>query len=177
LIKSVGNCINSPVLVQGGMKQKIYIETSVISYLTGRPSKDIIIAGHQAATRDFWDLLPEFDVYISELVLEEAGQGDLLASTARLKVLEEFQELEINKVCGDLASQLISDGVIPSQYPEDALHIAVASIHGVDIIVTWNFKHINNPVMRYKIRESVERFGYRCPEIGTPDEFLGEVYE
>ena len=159
------------------MKQKIYIETSVVSYLTGRPSKDIIIAGHQVSTRDFWELLPNFDAFISELVLEEAGQGDKTASEVRLRELEGFQELEISEQCGNLASTLISDGVIPSQYPEDALHIAVAAVHGINIIVTWNFKHINNPVTRYRIRESVERQGYCCPEMCSPDEFLGDTYD
>ncbi len=155
------------------MKQKIYIETSVVSYLTARLSKDIIIAGHQAATRDFWELLPQFDAYISDPVLKEASYGDKMAAAARLKALEEFKELEINEDCSRLALALIADGVIPSQYPEDALHIAVAAIHGIDIIVTWNFKHINNPVTRYRIRESVERHGYFCPEMFSPDEFLG----
>ena len=159
------------------MKQKIYIETSVVSYLIARSSKDIIIAGHQLATRDFWELLPQFDSFISELVLEEAGQGDQSASAARLKELEGFKELEINEQCGFLASNLISDGVIPSQYPEDALHIAIAAIHGINIIVTWNFKHINNPVTRYRIRESIEHHGYLSPEICSPDEFLGDTYD
>ena len=159
------------------MKQKIYIETSVVSYLTARPSKDVIIAGHQLATREFWELLPQFDPYISELVLEEAGQGDQLASAARLRELEGFKELEINEQCGILASALISDGVIPSQYPEDALHIAIAAIHGINIIVTWNFKHINNPVTRHRIRESIENHGYSSPEICSPDEFLGDAYD
>lgn len=159
------------------MKQKVYIETSVVSYLTARPSKDLIIAGHQAATRDFWELLSRFDAFISEPVLKEAGNGDKIAAAARLKALDGFKELEINGACGDLATALISDGVIPSQYPEDALHIAVAAIHGIDVIVTWNFKHINNPATRYQVRESVERHGYSCPEMCSPDEFLGETYE
>jgi len=159
------------------MKQKLYIETSVVSYLTARLSKDIIIAGHQAATRDFWELLPHFDVYISEPVLKEAGRGDKFAATERLNALEGFEQLEIYDACGKLAAALIDDGVIPSQYPEDALHIALAAVHGIDIIVTWNFKHINNPATRYKIRESIEQHGYSSPEMCSPDEFLGETYE
>lgn len=98
------------------MKQKIYIETSVVSYLTARSSKDIIIAGHQLATRDFWKLLPQFDSFISELVLEEAGQGDQSASAARLKELEGFKVLEINEQCGILASDLISDEFLGDTY-------------------------------------------------------------
>ncbi len=159
------------------MKQKLYIETSVVSYLTARLSKDIIIAGHQVATRDFWELLPHFDVFISEPVLKEAGRGDTIAATERLNALAEFSELEIYDACGILATALIEDGVIPSQYPEDALHIAVAAVHGIDIIVTWNFKHINNPATRYRIRKSIEQHGYSSPEMCSPDELLGEDYE
>jgi|SRR6056297_569144 len=159
------------------MKQKLYIETSVISYLTARLAKDIIIAGHQAATRDFWELLPEFDAFISELVLKEASRGDALAAKARIQALEGFVALEINEECSDVASTLVCDQAVPSQYPEDALHIAVAAVHGMDIIVTWNFKHINNPLTRYRIRESLERQGFCCPELCSPDEFLGEDYE
>lgn len=159
------------------MKQKLYIETSVVSYLTARVSKDIIIAGHQAATRDFWELLPEFDAFISELVLKEARHGDAAAAKARIHVLDGFRKLEVNQECSEVARALIYDHAVPSQFPEDALHIAVATVHGMDIIVTWNFKHINNPLTRYRIRESVERQGYCCPELCSPDEFLGEDYE
>ena len=76
-----------------------------------------------------------------------------------------------------MAAALVCDKAVPSQYPEDALHIAVAAFHGMDIIVTWNFKHINNPLTRYRIRESIERHSYCCPELCSPDEFLGEDYE
>lgn len=156
------------------MKPKVYIETSVVSYLTARPSKNIVVAGHQAATRDFWDLLSACDVYISELVLMEAGRGDEAAAAARLEVLAGLQELEINPACKQLAKLLIDDGAVPAQYPEDALHIAVASVYAMDAIVTWNFKHINNPATRAKVRQSVEAQGYVCPELCSPDEFLGE---
>jgi len=159
------------------MKKKLYIETSVVSYLTARLSKDIIVAGHQAATRDFWNLLPGFEAFISELVLKEVGRGDAMAAAARIQVLEGFIELEVNEECSRVASVLVCDQALPSQYPEDALHIAVAAVHGMDFIVTWNFKHINNPLTRYRIRESLERQGFCCPELCSPDEFLGEDYE
>ncbi len=156
------------------MKQSVYIETSVVSYLTARPSKDIVSAGHQMATHDFWDQLPQYDIYLSELVLQEAGRGDERAASARLEALHGIQELEINAECNALAKALVLDGAVPEQYPEDALHIAVASVHSIDVIVTWNFKHINNPATRSKVRQSVEAHGFICPELCSPDEFLGE---
>ena len=156
------------------MKQRIYIETSVVSYLTSRPSKDIVIAGHQSATHDFWERLPEHDIFVSELVLQEAGRGDETMAAGRLAVLDGIAELVIDDDCRVLAKSLVADGTVPANYPEDALHIATAAVHGIEVIVTWNFKHINNPMARARIRRSVEAHGYACPEICSPDEFLGE---
>ncbi len=87
--------------------QKLYIETSVVSYLTARPSKNIVTAGHQVVTRDFWDQLDSKNVFISELVLQEAGKGDKLAAKARLNAIECFKELEIDDECKELAKVLI----------------------------------------------------------------------
>ncbi len=156
------------------MKPTVYIETSIVSYLTARPSKNIVVAGHQVATRDFWERLSLFEPFISELVLQEAGRGDESAATTRLEALTGLPELEINSDCKALAKAMIVDGAVPEKHPEDALHIALASVHSIDMIVTWNFKHINNPETRLLVRRSVEAQGYRCPELCSPDELLGE---
>jgi len=156
------------------MKPSVYIETTVVSYLTARPSKNIVVAGHQAVTRDFWKRLADYEAFISELVIEEAGKGDELAAESRLQKLEDFESLEIDSDCRALAKHLIEDGAVPAEYADDAAHIAIASVHAVESIVTWNFKHINNPATRARIRTSVEKRGYTCPEICSPDEYLGE---
>ncbi len=156
------------------MKRKLYIETSVISYLTARPSKDIIIAGRQASTRNLWDNLHNFEPFISELVYNEACKGDEIAAKNRLDAFKELPELDITKDCYSLAQSIINDGAVPSQFPEDALHIAIGAVHNIDFIVTLNFKHINNPVTRALIRKSVEKNGYQCPELCSPDELMGE---
>jgi predicted nucleic acid-binding protein len=156
------------------MKQTVYIESSVVSYFTARPSKNVVMAGHQATTRDFWERLPEYEIYISELVLLEVGRGDESAAAARLEAINGFRELEIDEACKALAKALVADRAVPEQYPEDALHIAVASVHSIDTIVTWNFKHMNNPATRSLVRKSVEAQGYCCPELCSPDELLGE---
>ena len=157
--------------------QKIYIETSVVSYLTARPSQNIIIAGHQIVTKDFWDKLDISHTFISELVLQEAGQGDAQASQMRLEAIDQLKELEIDEECKKLAKILLEKKVIPNEFPEDALHIAVASVHNMDAIVTWNFKHINNPVTRKKIKTIITEEGYNSPELCSPEEFLGDNYE
>jgi predicted nucleic acid-binding protein len=152
------------------MKTSLYIETSVVSYFTARLSKNLVIAGHQAATADFWERLPQYEVYISELVLQEAGAGDAGAARARLDAIKDFAQLVIDGDCKTLARTLIDQGAIPAQYPEDALHIAVASIHGIDLLVTWNFKHMNNSTLRGKIRSTIIDAGWSCPDICSPEE-------
>lgn len=155
------------------MKRKLYIETSVISYLTARPSKDIIVAGRQASTRDLWDNLNKFDPFVSELVYNESTKGDTVAAEARINAISNLPELDITDECHILAQAIIKDGAVPSQFPEDALHIAIGAVHNIDFIVTLNFKHINNPVTRALIRKSIESNGYQCPELCSPDELIG----
>lgn len=157
--------------------QKIYIETSVVSYLTARASKNIIIAGHQIITKDFWEQIDVNNTFISELVQQEASKGDELAARLRLDAIINLKELAIDEECKQLAQILLNENVVPNEFPEDALHIAVASVHNMDVIVTWNFKHINNPVMRCKIKAVVEKAGYKSPELCSPEEFVGENYE
>ncbi len=155
-----------------GMKPRIYIETSVVSYLTARPARDITLASHQAFTRDMWDRLAEFDAYISELVVTEASAGDAQAASERLTAIESFEELGIDDTVRELAVALIQGKAIPASNPEDALHLAVAARHGMDMVVTWNFKHLNNPFTRMMARQIIENAGCACPEMCSPEELL-----
>ena len=156
------------------MKPKIYIETSVVSYLVSRPSKNVITAGHQVITRDFWETLNDFEVYISDMVIQEASAGDAAQAKERISALQGFPLLEIGDSVKHLAKALLDAKSVPEKCLEDAIHIAVAAVNGIDVIVTWNFKHINNPITRMKIRHVVENRGLVCPEICSPDEFMGE---
>jgi predicted nucleic acid-binding protein len=157
------------------MGVKVYIETSVVSYYAARPSRDVVIAGHQQATHDFWIRLGhDFESFISAVVLAESGKGDAEQAEKRLQAIRSFRVIQITPEAEGLARQIIAGGGIPPEYPEDALHIALAAIGGVDFLVTWNFAHINNPFTRMMIRQIVENEGYVCPEIVSPDELLGE---
>ena len=156
------------------MKQKIYIETSVASYLVSRPSKDIVIAGHQAATRDFWESLGDYESFISDIVIQEASDGDEIQAKMRLEALKGIQILKIDDIVKVLAKKLMDGRAVPKKSVEDALHIAVAARHGINAIVTWNFSHINNPFTRMMIRQIIENNGFACPEICSPDEFTGD---
>ena len=157
------------------MKPKVYIETSVISYLTARPSRDLITAAHQQLTIDWWeDRRTDFDLYVSQLVVREANAGDEDAAKRRLDVIEQIPLLELNEEALNLAHSLVADGPLPKKASEDALHIAVAAVHGMDFLLTWNRKHIANAEMCNLITEVCRSQGYEPPITCTPEELLGE---
>jgi len=147
---------------------------SIVSYLVARPSKNIVVAAHQASTRDFWVHLDNHAVFISDIVIQEASRGDETQAKRRSEVLQDFQVLKIDDEVKELARKFLTAKIIPDKCPEDALHIAVAAANGMDVIVTWNFKHINNPFIRKRVRQIVEKNGWVCPEICSPEEFLGD---
>ena len=155
------------------MKKRVYIETTIVSYFTARPSRDLVIAGHQETTRDLWPwLLTKYEAYISALVYEEAGKGDSVQAKMRLEAIKPFPMLDIDDEVKTLAERIIKERGIPANYPEDALHIAVAAVNNIDVVITWNFAHLNNPFTKRAIRRIVEKEGYLSPEICSPDELL-----
>jgi len=155
------------------MKKRVYIETTVVSYFTARPSRDIMIAGHQEATRELWpELAAKYETYISAIVYEEARKGDPDQAGMRLTAIEPFPMLDIDDEARSLAERIVAGRGIPADYPEDALHVAVAAVNGIDVVITWNFAHLNNPFTRTMVRQIVEEEGYVCPEICSPDELL-----
>jgi predicted nucleic acid-binding protein len=156
------------------MKNKIYIETSVISHYTAKRSENIRILAHQLSTEEMWNQLSNFDVYISDIVIDEVSKGSLNQSEARLIAIKDFQIIERNDKSSKLANILLSKNALPKQCLDDALHIAIASIHNIDFILTLNFKHINNPYTKTKIRKIIKEEGYRCPVLCSPEELLGE---
>lgn len=155
------------------MKQRVYIETSVVSYLTSRPSRDVVVAAHQELTRQWWDeRSSEFELVVSELVEQEAGQGNLDASRQRLVVIEGIVILAAGDAAASLAEYLVSNGPIPREFGADALHIAIAAVNGIDYLLTWNHKHLANAAHRHRIEMLVEEAGYACPLICTPEELM-----
>ena len=155
------------------MKPKVYIETTVPSYLTGRPSRDLVIVGHQELTREWWnDRRDDFDLYISQFVLDEAGAGDIQMARKRLEVLDGIEEIKITEEALQLAEKLVISGIIPPVAATDAAHIAVAAINGMDYLLTWNCKHIANAEVMKKIYSFCKSEGYDCPLICTPIELM-----
>jgi len=158
------------------MKQKVYIETSVVSYLSGRLSRDVVIVGRQEITREIWPLLIErFDCYVSALVREEVERGDPEAADSRLAVLAGMTALTTSDEARDLAKAMIQNGLMPSRFAEDALHIAIAATNGMDYVLTWNFRHINNVQTKVRIQSFLEGHGYEPPLVCSPEELFGEL--
>ena len=155
------------------MRAKLYVETSVISYLTARPSRDVISLGHQQLTREWWDRANlEFDLYTSRLVVAEAQLGDPAAAAARLVVLEPIMLLAETPESRTLAKRLLAVGGLPTKAASDALHIAIATVHGMDYLITWNCKHIANAVIFRSIERACREHGYEPPVLCTPDELM-----
>jgi len=155
------------------MKPKVYIETTIPSYLAARPSRDLVIAGNQELTHEWWtEQRPSFDLYISQFVLDEAGVGDADAAQRRLSILSDINELIITDEAGGLTEKLLSEGVIPQKAATDAAHIAVAAVNEMDFLLTWNCKHIANARILKKIYSVCEAAGYTCPLICTPAELM-----
>ncbi len=166
---------SSGVQVANKMKQKIYIETSIASYYTALPSRDLIVSARQEITHEIWPiLLKDFDIYISALVVQEASRGDKQAAKKRLNALSGIPILEISPKAQEAANHLIAANAIPAEFEEDALHVAVASTNGMDFLLTWNFRHINNAFKKSMISKAIEKQGYAPPEICSPEELLGD---
>lgn len=156
------------------MRERIYIETTFVSYLTARPSRDLIVAGHQQITHDWWDSRRgDYELCVSELVLQEAGDGDPQAAQERLDVLAKMTVLEIKEEAVELAEELVRAGTLPAKAGNDALHIAVAAIHRIPYLLTWNCRHMANASLRIQIERVCAGKGFKAPIICTPEELMG----
>jgi hypothetical protein len=154
-------------------KPTLYVETSVVSYLTARPSNDLIVAAHQKATQDWWaQRSDQFDLKASEFVTEEASDGHPEASQKRIAALAGITSLEINSEIEKVAAALLNSNAVPKKERLDALHIAVASVHRIDYLLTWNFRHIANAQKWAAIEIVCVNFGYRMPKICSPFELM-----
>ncbi|PQJ95814.1 hypothetical protein CXB77_15910 [Chromatium okenii] len=156
------------------MKRSVYIETSVISYLTARPSKTILGAAHQQITCAWWERRSEYNLFVSELVLRECEAGDTSAAEKRLASIADFPLLLITEDILQIAEALLEQQIIPLKAAEDALHIALATAYHIDYLITWNCRHIANPEIQRNIAIYLESIGLPLPFICTPEELLGE---
>lgn len=156
------------------MKPKVYLETSFISYLTGRLSSDLTSLQRQLSSQRWWTAeRGRFDLLISQPVYDECGRGDELAARDRLSLIADIPLLPLNKQIMEIAQQLLSPEAFPQKAETDAIHLAVATAYGCEYVLTWNFKHINNARIKRAATFIIQSHGYEPPTICTPDELMG----
>ena len=157
------------------MKPKLYLETTIPSYLAGRPSRDLLVAAHQQITRDWWELRrAEFDLYASELVIDEVKAGEARLAGRRLELLEDIPILAVTSEILELAEELVTKEPISAKAVGDSVHIAIATVYGCEYLLTWNCRHIANVELYRAIRRRVVGHGYEMPSLCTPEELMGD---
>ena len=162
-------------VIMKGMKPRVYVETSVASYLTARRSRDLVVAAQQELTIEWWTHhRSRFDLFISEIVLDEAARGDVAAASMRLAELQGIDLLRVDDDARALAERFVSRGLIPARVADDALHIAVATTQGMDFLVTWNCKHIANAQVAERLRRLCRDLGFQMPALCTPQQLMGD---
>ena len=168
--------LSKKIMEETKQKLKVYCETSFWSWLVSRPSTDPDHAVKQAWTRKWWaEAAPNCEIFISEHVLAQAARGDNEQSQLRLAALEGRQELDGSTPDVDaLAMALLSDRAVPKDEVTDAYHIATAAIHGMDVLLTWNCRHLANRFALPKTIAVVTKAGFQCPAIVTPENFMKE---
>lgn len=156
-------------------KPTVYIETTIPSFLTARPSGDLIAAGRQYLTQRWWEQRrSNFRLFVSQYVMDEAGRGDPGASKRRMDLLKDVELLEVDADVIRLAQTIVVTGIIPAKASTDAGHVAVAARYGMDFLMTWNCAHIANAEIIKKVGVVVQKAGYELPLICTPEELFGE---
>ena|SRR5438045_3783698 len=155
------------------MKPSVYIETTIVSCVTSRPNKDLIVAAHQKQTHEWWDTQgPQFNLHTSGVVVLEASAGDPPVAADRLAVLKRLPLLQSPPSAASLAVALVGGGPIPAKASRDALHVAIAAVNAMDYLLTWNCTHLANAYLRARIEEVCSRAGFRAPIICTPEELF-----
>lgn len=152
----------------------LYIETSIVSYATAWPSRNLQIAAIQVQARDWWSIeRPKFELVTSQLTLDEAAAGDPVAASERLKMLDGLPLMPISKDAELLADRILAGHMMPQKAAADALHVALAALARVDYLLTLNCKHIANAHELPRVYRLLASEGLGGLLICTPAEFLG----
>jgi len=150
--------------------EKVYLETTVVSYLVSEPSRDLIVAAHQVLTNRWWVVQrPRFECFVSAVVLEEVRQGDPRMVAKRLGILRGLPALRITEATSELIRRIMASGILAPKAARDAAHVAVATTGGVDYLLTWNCRHIANARIETRLRSICETAGWQMPILCTPE--------
>ncbi|MHC5726792.1 MAG: type II toxin-antitoxin system VapC family toxin, partial [Nostoc sp.] len=151
------------------MSETVYIETSILGYLTARSTRNLILAANIEITREWWEFRRSaFRLYISQVVLDEVARGDTEIAVKRLEILNGMPLVELNQAVQNLSAEFLTRSNLPAKASDDAVHIAAATVHQLDYLLTWNCKHIANAQIQRKLAEISLDFGYQLPVICTP---------
>ena len=154
---------------------RIYIESTIPSYVVARPARDLLQAARQQLTRDWWDLhRAKHELFTSQIVLDEISAGEREMAHRRLELIADLTVLELTAAAETLADHILQSGLLPANADGDAAHIALATVHKLDILLTWNCRHIANAAIVGRLRRLMEAQDHTLPEIYTPEELLGE---
>ena len=155
------------------MKPRLYLETTIPSYLVARRSRDLRLAADQETTQQWWEAeRHDYELYISQAVVREVSKGDTNFAAARLDHLREFPLLPRTPEASALITHLLASGILPAVAEDDAAHIGLAAAHGMDFLLTWNCRHINNHHIRGRLERACAAFGLVGPDICTPAELM-----
>lgn len=154
------------------MKPRVSIEATIPSYLTAWPSRDLIRVAHQQVTREWWEGRAEFELFVSQIVVRECQAGDAAAAAQRLEAIRDIPLLGLTDPVSDLAPALLRGVPLPEKAAAGAAHVAVAAVHGMDYLLTWNCTHIANAILRDRIESVCRGLGFEPPLICTPLELL-----
>lgn len=154
--------------------ESVYVETTFVSYLVARPSRDLLVAAHQQTTHEWWaSRRAQFSTFISQVVIDEASLGDPTEVQKRLAVITGVQLLEITAEVEELTEAIVAAKILPPHAAADAAHVAVAAVHAIDYLMTWNCRHLANAQIARRMELVCESLGYQMPIICTPEELMG----
>ncbi len=159
------------------MSNKVYLETTIPSYLAAKPARDLLQAAHQQITHDWWDQdRSKYELFISSIVWDEVKAGDPQAAQRRVELIDNLPMLVLTPDVDLLVNAILQSKILPAKAARDVIHISVTSVHEIDYLLTWNCTHIANPTIMKELRKIVTRFGYDFPVICTPEELLGATH-
>lgn len=154
--------------------ESVYLETSFISYLVARPSRDVIVAGHQQTTQEWWEnRRSEFTCSVSQVVIDEASVGDASEVAKRLAIISGLPTVDVTENAEALTQAIMAADILPPHAFPDAAHVAVCAVHKIDYLLTWNCKHLANAQIARRITVVCDKLSYKMPIICTPDELMG----
>jgi len=157
------------------VKEIAYIETTIVSYLVARPSRDLVLSAHQQVTREWWENeRVHYHCIASEEVAREAMLGDTGMAQARIKVLADVQIVGITAEVEAMAATFMATGALPPTMRPDATHLAAATLSGADYLLTWNCRHLANAHVLRRLQKEAERRGWQLPGVCTPLELMGD---